>query len=111
MPAPGEHHLNILTRPEPTRSNERVGEVKNLDRLAHVEHVKVSRRKADRADYEGGSLARGHHVPRHTRVGDRDWAALLDLAFENRRYASPAADHIAEPDGSTLHSSLMDQHD
>ncbi len=83
---------------EARQADEVVGQVHDLERLAHVQHEYL----AALADGPGlqhqlHRLRDGHEIAAHLRVGNRERTALADLPEEGRHHAPTAAQHVAEP--------------
>ena len=73
------------------------GEIDDLDRVAHVQHVDLAT-PAQRARLhdERHGLRDRHEVARHLRVGHRHGAAARDLLLEDRDHRARRAEHVAE---------------
>src|SRR5207237_3601053 len=83
----------VLTR----EADHLLGELDDLDRLAHVEDEDVAL-AADRAglDHKRRRLGDRHEEAGHLRMRDRERAALLDLAAKYRDHAARRAGHGPE---------------
>ena len=84
------------------------GEVEDLHRLAHVEHVDLAA-AADRAGLhdERHGLRDRHEVARHLRMRHGHRPALLDLAPEDRNHAARGVEHVAEANGDEARADVL----
>ena len=84
------------------------GQVEDLHRLAHVEHVDLAA-AADRAGLhdERHRLRDGHEVARHLRMSHRHRTALLDLAAEDRDHAAGGVEDVAEANGDEARGDVL----
>ena len=102
-PDAGEGDLDVAAGLEAGQPDHALGEIDDLHRLAHVEHIDRRRptrsrpeRMARRRDHEVAGLADGHEVAHHVRMRDGDRPAGLDLRLELRHHRAVRREHIAE---------------
>ena len=75
-----------------------LGEVADVDRLAHLEHEHLAALDEHRRlQHELHRLVHAHEEPRHAGVRDGDRTTGRDLARERRDDAAAAPEHVAEP--------------
>ena len=104
--SPGRMPVNsiLMSRPglKPAQADDALGEIDDLHRLAHVEHIdrasshSLSQRVARRRDDQIASLADGHEVAHHVGMRHRHRAAGLDLRLEFRHHRAVRGEHVAE---------------
>ena len=98
-----------MARLQPGKPDHALGEIDDLDRLPHVEHVnryvRTHRRQRVRGggDHEVAGLADGHEIPDHVGMSDRHRTARLDLGLELGHDRSVRRQHIAESHGDQPH--------
>ncbi len=98
----GIDDLDILTGLEPIQADQALGQVADLDRLAHFEDVKtgfVPRCPGighGRRQHQHDGFGNGHEITLGIGVGQGDRAAAFDLRLEQRHDRAGRAQHIAE---------------
>ena len=89
----------------PGQADHALGQIDDLDRMSHVEHVnrdiaaRRRQRMGRRRQHEIAGLANGHEIPDHVGMRHRHRPARLDLRLEFRHHRSVRRQHVAEPHG------------
>ncbi len=93
----GELDLDIPVRDEAGQLDEVLGEVKDLDRVAHVEHEDIAAvAHGCRLDDKAHSLRDRHEIAHNVRVRHRDGTARQNLILEQRNDRTVRTEDIAE---------------
>ena len=107
--------LHIHARLVTVKADELLGQIHDLDRLAHVQHIDAAALgQRARLQHQLGRLGNGHKVALDVGVSQGDGAALLDLSLEQRDHTAVAAQHVAKADRHALHVGVarkgLDEH-
>ena len=119
--SPGRMPVNVISmsRPgsRPGQPDHPLGEIDDLHRLAHVEHIdrdigalareRVARRRHDQI----AGFADGHEVAHHVGMRDRHRPAGLDLRLELRHHRTVRRQHVAEPHRDQPHGAAPARRD
>src|ERR1039457_7394003 len=93
----GKLNLDVSFRLEPREQNKILGQIRDLDGLAHFEDESLST-LADRESVQNqlGSLRNGHKIACHFRVSNCHRAACGNLFLEDWNNTSVASEYISE---------------
>ena len=95
-----EADVDILVGDKTGEPDQLLGEVEDLDRLAHVEEENLPPLPhAPGLQHQLARFRNRHEKARHLPMGDGDRPPLRDLLLEGRHDAAGAAEDIAEADG------------
>src|SRR5581483_3084479 len=96
----GKDNLDVPFRLETAETDDTFGQVHDLHRLSHVEHidryvaVRRDRRMARGRNDKIARFADGHEVAHHVRMRDGDGTARLDLRLEFRHDRPVGGEHV-----------------
>jgi len=105
-----EDNLDVAVWLESGEANQLAGQIDDFDRLTHVEDKDLAPLgQRSSLDDETGGLGDGHEIARDLRMGDGDFALILDLLFEQWDHAAVAAENIAKSHGGKIRLGVADR--
>src|SRR5215469_5289178 len=99
----GEDDVDVTTWFETAQADHSLGQIDDLDRLAHVQHVnrrgcvRRLKRVARRGNDEIAGFADCHEITHHVLMRHRHRPASLDLRLKFRNHRTVRGKHITEP--------------
>ena len=112
-PDAGEGNVDVAPGFETREADHPLGEIDDLHRLAHIEHVNRHtrlpglERMACRRDHKVARLADGHEVAHHLRMRHRERTARLDLRLEFRHHRTIRGENVAKTHCDQSHGALV----
>ena len=90
-------YFNVLVRNKPGQLDHLAGQVRDFDRLPHIEDENFAALGLQRAlQDQANRFGDAHEIARHLGMGHRERSAFGNLAAEDRHHASGRPQHVAE---------------